>query len=75
MRPAVPGSYGLYSPRVEDRNVRRLYQLKLEHHRRTGKKVPMTVLINRILDDFFGADEPAAPEFPKPHDASPTEPL
>lgn len=48
--------YGLYQPFVEDRNVRRLYQLKLEHHRRTGNKLPMTVLINRILDDFFGAE-------------------
>lgn len=49
-------SYGLYQPFIEDRNVRRLYQLKLEHRQRTGKKVPMTVLINRILDDFFGAE-------------------
>lgn len=44
---------GLYQPFIEDRNVRRLYQLKLEHRRRTGTKVPMTALINRILDDFF----------------------
>jgi hypothetical protein len=48
---------GLYQPFIEDRNVRRLYHLKLEHHRRTGKKAPMTALINRILDDFFGAEE------------------
>jgi len=52
--------YGLYQPFVEDRNVRRLYRLKVAHRRRTGKKVPMTVLINRILDDFFAAEE--APE-------------
>lgn len=51
---------GLYQPFIEDRNVRRLYQLKLEHHRRTGKKTPMTVLINRILDEFFGAEPPDA---------------
>lgn len=44
---------GLYQPFIEDRNVRRLYRLKVEHRRRTGKKVPMTTLINRILDDFF----------------------
>ena len=49
---------GLYQPFIEDRNVRRLYRLKLEHSRRTGKKVPMTVLINRILDDFFTAEAP-----------------
>lgn len=47
---------GLYQPFVEDRNVRRLYQLKLEHRRRTGRTVPMTALINRILDDFFTAE-------------------
>lgn len=47
---------GLYQPFIEDRNVRRLYRLKIEHHRRTGKKTPMTVLINRILDDFFAAE-------------------
>jgi hypothetical protein len=47
---------GLYQPFIEDRNVRRLYRLKVEHHRRTGKKAPMTVLINRILDDFFAAE-------------------
>lgn len=46
----------LYQPFIEDRNVRRLYRLKIEHRRRTGKKVPMTVLINRILDDFFELD-------------------
>jgi hypothetical protein len=51
---------GLYQPFIEDRNVRRLYQLKLEHHRRTGKKAPMTVLINRILDDFFAAETGAS---------------
>jgi hypothetical protein len=46
---------GLYQPFIEDRNVRRLYRLKVEHRQRTGRKVPMTVLINRILDDFFDA--------------------
>ncbi len=48
--------YGLYQPFIKDRNVRRLYRLKVEHRQRTGKKVPMTVLINRILDDFFGSE-------------------
>jgi predicted YcjX-like family ATPase len=54
---------GLYQPFIEDRNVRRLYRLKVEHLERTGRKVPMTALVNRILDDFFdGAREPV------PHD-------
>ena len=44
---------GLYQPFIEDRNVRRLYQLKITHHARTGRKLPMTALVNRILDDFF----------------------
>lgn len=48
---------GLYQPFIEDRNVRRLYRLKVEHRQRTGKKVPMTLLINRILDEFFEVTE------------------
>ncbi len=44
---------GLYQPFIEDRNVRRLYRLKVESLDRTGRKVPMTTLVNRILDDFF----------------------
>ena len=47
--------HGLYQPFIEDRNVRRLYRLKVEHHERTGQKLPMTALVNRILDDFFEA--------------------
>lgn len=47
--------HGLYQPFIEDRNVRRLYQLKIEYRERTGRKVPMTALVNRILDDFFEA--------------------
>jgi len=46
---------GLYQPFIEDRNVRRLYQLKVRF-KRQHKRVPMTVLINRILDDFFDAE-------------------
>ena len=45
--------HSLYQPRIEDRNVRRLYRLKVAHHERTGRKLPMTALVNRILDDFF----------------------
>jgi hypothetical protein len=52
--------YGLYQPAIEDRNVRRLYLLKVDFRKRTGKKVPMTVLINRILDDFFTTEALAA---------------
>lgn len=44
---------GLYQPFIEDRNVRRLYQLKVWFRERAGRRVPMTVLVNRILDDFF----------------------
>lgn len=44
---------GLYQPFIEDRNVRRLYRLKVHYRNRTGRKVPMTALVNRILDDFF----------------------
>lgn len=44
---------GLYQPFIEDRNVRRLYQLKIRFREREGRCVPMTVLVNRILDDFF----------------------
>jgi len=47
---------GLYQPFIEDRNVRRLYRLKVEFLERTARKVPMTTLVNRILDDFFDAD-------------------
>ena len=44
---------GLYQPFIEDRNVRRLYRLKVEFRERAGRRVPMTTLVNRILDDFF----------------------
>jgi hypothetical protein len=46
--------HSLYQPRIDDRNVRRLYRLKVAHRERTGRKLPMTALVNRILDDFFG---------------------
>lgn len=49
--------HSLYQPRIEDRNVRRLYRLKVEHRARTGRKLPMTALVNRILDDFFDAED------------------
>lgn len=45
---------GLYQPFIEDRNVRRLYRLKVALLERSGRKVPMTTIVNRILDDFFG---------------------
>jgi len=65
---------GLYQPFIEDRNVRRLYQLKVESLERSGRKVPMTVLVNRILDDFFNGTGEApfrtglepAPDTPDP---------
>jgi hypothetical protein len=46
-----------YQPLLAERNVRRLYRLKVwfrEHH---GQRMPMTVLLNRIVDDFFAASE------------------
>ena len=49
--------HSLYQPCIEDRNVRRLYRLKVAHRERTGRKLPMTVLVNRILDDFFDAED------------------
>jgi hypothetical protein len=52
--------HSLYQPRIEDRNVRRLYRLKVEHRERTGRKLPMTALVNRILDDFFDAEDHGA---------------
>ena len=52
---------GLYQPFIEDRNVRRLYQLKVDYRERTGRRVPMTALVNRILDDFFEAGIPLPP--------------
>ncbi|KAA0255518.1 hypothetical protein FBQ97_00045 [Acidobacteria bacterium ACD] len=47
---------GLYQPFIEDRNVRRLYRLKIWLLESQGRRVPMTTLVNRILDDFFDAD-------------------
>ncbi len=51
---------GLYQPFIEDRNVRRLYQLKVRFREREGRRVPMTVLVNRILDDFFDNARPGS---------------
>ncbi len=53
---------GLYQPFIEDRNVRRLYQLKVRFREREGRRVPMTVLVNRILDDFFEPDPDHCPD-------------
>jgi len=43
----------LYQPFLEERNVRRLYQLKVWFREQEGRRMPMTILLNRILDDFF----------------------
>ena len=48
---------GLYQPFIEDRNVRRLYRLKVWFREREGRRFPMTLLVNRILDDFFDAED------------------
>lgn len=50
----------LYQPFLEERNVRRLYRLKVWFRERDGRRMPMTVLLNRILDDFFLASEDEA---------------
>jgi hypothetical protein len=42
----------LYQPAIHDRNVRRIYRLK-QRFKRQGRRMPMTVILNRILDDFF----------------------
>lgn len=47
----------LYQPFLEERNVRRLYRLKVWFREHDGRRMPMTVLLNRILDDFFLASE------------------
>lgn len=44
----------LYQPLILDRNVRRIYRLK-QRFKRQGRRMPMTVILNRILDDFFDA--------------------
>lgn len=54
--------HGLYQPFIEDRNVRRLYRLKVAYRERTGTKLPMTALVNRILDDFFEGHRVTAAE-------------
>ena len=51
------GRVHFYQPCLEERNLRRLYRLKVEHHERTGRKLPMTAIVNRILDDFFDAED------------------
>lgn len=63
---------GLYQPFIEDRNVRRLYRMKVRFRRTEKRRMPMTVLLNRILDDFFDsqgeieAEEGSAPGIPGP---------
>jgi hypothetical protein len=49
----VRGRLHLYQPFLEERNVRRLYRLKVWFREQSGRRMPMTVLLNRILDDFF----------------------
>lgn len=49
----MSGRVHLYQPFLEERNVRRLYRLKVWFREHDGRRMPMTVLLNRILDDFF----------------------
>jgi len=57
----------LYQPFLEERNVRRLYRLKVWFQEQSGRRMPMTGLLNRILDDFFTVSGP-------PFDALPSLP-
>ena len=59
----------LYQPFLEERNVRRLYHLKVWFREHEGQRMPMTALLNRILDDFFtvsGSPLDALPSLPSP---------
>lgn len=56
--------FGLYQPFIEDRNVRRLYQLKTRLNEASGQKVPMTLVLNRILDRFFETNLEAGAQAP-----------
>jgi len=56
--------FGLYQPFIEDRNVRRLYQLKTRLNEAHDRKLPMTVVLNRILDRFFETHTEAGAETP-----------
>lgn len=41
----------MYQPEISDENVRRLFYLKCE------KKKPMTVLLDKILKEYFEGQE------------------
>jgi hypothetical protein len=58
IRETAMARYGLYTPAIGDRNVRRLYRLKVELRERTGRRVPMTALLDCILDAFFESTVP-----------------
>ncbi len=55
---------GLYQPFIEDRNVRRLYQLKTQLNEAHHRKLPMTFLLNRILDSYFDTHDDASGDLP-----------
>ena len=55
----------LYQPQIHDRNVRRLYRLKVWFREHQGRRMPMTVLLNRILDDFFTLSENPVEALPR----------
>ncbi len=43
----------MYQPRISEKNIRRLYQLKVR------KKKPMTHVLDEILNDYFEAQQKA----------------
>jgi len=61
----------LYQPFLEERNVRRLYRLKVWFREHGGRRMPMTVLLNRILDDFFTPSEIPVDAAPRARAAAP----
>ncbi len=56
--------FGLYQPFIEDRNVRRLYRLKTSLNEALQTRLPMTVVLNRILDHFFDSEAASGAEPP-----------
>lgn len=66
----MSGRVRLYQPLLEERNVRRLYRLKVWFREQNGRRIPMTVLLNRILDDFFILSELPVDAPPRPASSS-----
>ncbi len=66
------GRVHFYQPCLEERNLRRLYRLKVWFREQSGRRMPMTVLLNRVLDDFFILSESPVDAPPRPASSSTT---